>query len=137
MKLFYDDVRNKRKGKRIQVDNELQQVKIKDLNDLNNVDMFTTTVRGGKAFVTEKKIRELKTGIAKLNVQKLKLNPAKIIERSTLNMNLIKCKKNGLSPEELNVDLFNMHRIEKTQKIHRRQDDYDVKVFDKKKEAKG
>ena len=35
MKLFYDEVRNKRKGKRIrlQVDIEFQQVKIKDLNN--------------------------------------------------------------------------------------------------------
>ena len=48
-------------------------------------------------------------------------------------MNLIKCKKNGLSPEELNVDLFNMHRIEKTQKIHCRKDDYDVKRYSTKR----
>ena len=42
MKLFYDEVRSKRKGKRmrLQVDNEFQQVKIKDLNDENNVEMF-------------------------------------------------------------------------------------------------
>ena len=26
---------------RLQVDNEFQQIKIKDLNDLNNVEMFT------------------------------------------------------------------------------------------------
>ena len=60
LKLFYDDVRNERKGKRmrIQVDNEFQQVKIKDLNDQNNVEMFTTAVRGGKAFAAEQKIRQ-------------------------------------------------------------------------------
>ena len=29
--------------------------------------MFTTSVRGGKAFAAEQKIRELKTRIAKLN----------------------------------------------------------------------
>ena len=46
---------------RLQVDNKFQQVKIKDLNNLNNVDMFTTSVRGGKAFAAEQKIRELKT----------------------------------------------------------------------------
>ena len=52
MKLFYDEVKNKRKGKRmrLQVDNEFQQVRIKDLNDLNNVDVFTTSLHGGKAF---------------------------------------------------------------------------------------
>ena len=46
LKIFYNEVRNKRKGKRmrLQVDNEFQQVKVKDLNDLNNVEMFTTSV---------------------------------------------------------------------------------------------
>ena len=37
MKIFYDEVRSKRKGKRmrLQVNNEFQQVKIRDLNDEN------------------------------------------------------------------------------------------------------
>ena len=46
---------------RLQIDNKFQQVRIKDLNDVNNVGMFTTSVRGGKAFAAEQKIRELKT----------------------------------------------------------------------------
>ena len=46
---------------RLQVDNEFQQVKIKDLNEMSNVDMFTSSARGGKAFAAEQKIRELKT----------------------------------------------------------------------------
>ena len=35
---FYRDVKSKRKGKkmRLQVDQEFQQVRVKDLNDLNN-----------------------------------------------------------------------------------------------------
>ena len=43
MKLFYDEVKGKRKNKcvRLQIDNEFQQVKIKDLNDENNIEMFT------------------------------------------------------------------------------------------------
>ena len=92
LKLFYDDVRNKRKEKRmrIQVDNEFHQVKIKDLNDENNVKIFTTAVRGGKAFAAEQKIRELKTRISKFNTQKLKISPVKIIPGSTANMNLKK-----------------------------------------------
>ena len=41
---FYRDVRSKIKNKkmRLQVDQEFQQVKIKDLNDLNNEKMFST-----------------------------------------------------------------------------------------------
>ena len=39
---FYEEVESKRKGKklRLQVDQEFQQVRIKDLNELNNVEMF-------------------------------------------------------------------------------------------------
>ena len=51
----------------LQVDNEFQQVKIKDLNDQNNVEMFTSSVIGGKAFAAGQKIRELKTRISKIN----------------------------------------------------------------------
>ena len=73
---FYNDVKSKRRGKamKLQVDQEFQQVKIKDLNDLNNVKMFSTSIRGGKAFAAEQKIRELKTRIAKLHGQKLKMS---------------------------------------------------------------
>ena len=73
MKLFYDEVRGKRKTKhrRLQVDNEFQSVKFKDLNDKNNVEMFTSSVQGGKAFAAKQKIRELKTRTAILNAPKL------------------------------------------------------------------
>ena len=68
LRLFYNDVRLKRKGKimRLQVDNEFQQVEMKDLNNENNIEMFTSSVRGGKAFAAEQKIKELKTRIAKI-----------------------------------------------------------------------
>ena len=74
MKQFYDEIRNKRnkKSMSLQVNNEFQQVKLKELNDKNSVEMFTTSVRGGKAFAAEQTIRELKTRISKLNAQKLK-----------------------------------------------------------------
>ena len=77
MKIFYDELRSKRKGKRMrsQVDNEFQQVKIKDLSDENNVEMFTNSLRRGKEFTAEQKIRELKTRKSKLNAQKLKISP--------------------------------------------------------------
>ena len=40
---------------KLQVDQEFQQVKIKDLNDSNNVKMFSSSLRGGKAFTAEQK----------------------------------------------------------------------------------
>ena len=125
MKLFYDEVRAKRKGKhtRLQVDNEFQQVKIKDLKYENNVEMFTSSVRGGKAFAAKQKIRELKTRISKLNTQKLKISPTKITQNFTLNMNLMKSMKYGLSPEE----------IERTQKLYAILDRYDEKQYSAKR----
>ena len=49
---FYRDVKSKRRGKtmKLQVDQEFQQVKIQDLNDLNNVKIFSASLRGRKAF---------------------------------------------------------------------------------------
>ena len=103
MKLFYDEIKNKRKNKtmRLQVDHEFQQVKIKDLNYQNNVEIITTFVRGGKAFAAEQKIRELKSRISKLNSQKLKISPTKIILNSANNMSSVQSEKYGLSPEEI------------------------------------
>ena len=100
---FYRDVQNKRKGKKmkLQVDQEFQQVRIKDLNDLNNVEMFSTSLRGWKAFAAEQKISELKTRIAKLARQKSKITQKKKIEMSTVNMNIQSSKKYGFSPEEV------------------------------------
>ena len=39
----------------LQADNQFQQVKIKDLNDKYNVEMFLTSVRGGKDLRPNKK----------------------------------------------------------------------------------
>ena len=88
-------------------------------------------MRGGKAFAAEQNIKGLKTRISKLKAQKLEISPTKIIQNSTLNMNLMKSVKYGLSPEEIERQtltseqfrtLFNMGRIKKTQKLHARLD---------------
>ena len=71
------------------------------MNNKNNVEMFTSSVRRGKAFAAEQKIRELKTRISKLHAQKLKVSPTKIIGNSILNMDLMKSVKYGMSPEEI------------------------------------
>ena len=48
-----------------------------NFNDINNVEMFTNAVRSRKAFAAEQKIRELKTRIARIDTQKLKISPTK------------------------------------------------------------
>ena len=78
-----------KKTTRLQVGNEFQQVNLKDLNDKNSVEMFTTSVCGGKAFTAEQKLRELRTRISKLNVQKLKISQTKTISSSVGNRNRV------------------------------------------------
>ena len=45
---------------RLQTDREFQQNNIKKLNKEYDVEMYSTKLRGGKAFAAEQKIRELK-----------------------------------------------------------------------------
>ena len=61
MGLLYNDIKYKRMGRMcLQTDLELQQNNIKKLNEENDVEMYSTKIRGGKAFAAEQKIRELK-----------------------------------------------------------------------------
>ena len=45
---------------RLQTDQEFKQRRIFDLNKKYNADMFSTAVRGGKAFAAEQELREFK-----------------------------------------------------------------------------
>ena len=62
LKQFYEEVKEKRKGKKmkLQVGQEFQQLRIKGLNKEHNLEMFSTSLRGGKAFPAEQKVRKLK-----------------------------------------------------------------------------
>ena len=53
------------KQMRLQTDLEFQQRKILKLNKKYNVLMFSTKIRGGKAFVAEQKIRDFKKLVLK------------------------------------------------------------------------
>ena len=86
---------------RLQVGNEFQQATIKDLSDENNIEMFTSSVRGGMAFAAEQKIQELKSRIEKLKALKMKVTSTKIISTSSENMNSVMNEKYRLSPNEI------------------------------------
>ena len=64
--------------------------------------MFTTSLRGGKAFAAEQKISELKSRISKLRAisdkQKAKIPTMTIIKQSAENMSHVKSEKYGISP---------------------------------------
>ena len=72
----------------------------------------------------------------------LKLTPKKIIEISTVNMNISPSKKYGIAPnlvesraqqDEKFKTLFNMHRLERSAKQHDRLDRYDNKIYERKR----
>ena len=100
---FYVDVQNK--NTKLQVDNEFQKVKIKDLNDRYNVTMFTTRLREGKAFAAEQKISELKSRISSLKAisgkTKAKIPAVTIIKQSAENMDNVKSEKYGINPNDI------------------------------------
>ena len=67
MQNFYEEITHKRKDRmRLQTNLEFQQNEIKNLNKKYNVKMFSTRVRGGKAFAAEQKIREFKKLLLKI-----------------------------------------------------------------------
>ena len=96
---------------RLQVDNEFQQVKIKDLNEQSNVEMFPIAVRRGKAFTAEQKIRELKSRVAKLNALKMKVTSTKINLSSAENMNSAVSEKYGINPNDIEKKIFVQQKI--------------------------
>ena len=106
LETFYKEIeskRNKNEKMRLQTDQEFQQNEIKKLNVKYNVEMFSSRIRGGKAFAAEQKIRELKKIIFKTkNVYKMskkKINSKKIIQKAIENMNKTNSEKYGLPPE--------------------------------------
>ena len=61
MQLFYNDIDKKRLGKmRLQTDQVFKQRNIEELDKKFDVEMYSTHLRGGKAFAAEQKICELK-----------------------------------------------------------------------------
>ena len=71
---------------RLQTDLEFQQNEIKNLNNKCNVEMFSTRVRGGKAFAAEQKIREFKKLLLKVKALykkkiKLKLSQTNLLKK--------------------------------------------------------
>ena len=82
MEQFCNDTQKKKKWqeKRLQTYDEFKQWKIYYLNKKFNVDTFTMSLRGGKAFAAEQKIREFKKKllrskrIEKYNKKRIKAN---------------------------------------------------------------
>ena len=138
MQLFYEDIEEKRpknKKMRLQTDLEFQQNKIKRLNSKYNVEMFSSKTRGRKAFAAEQKIRDLKKLLlrsgnnAKRN--KVRLQPVKLIQKATINLNRTPTQKYGLETEQVESkslknkdfkEVFDFYRLLKVRKDIERRD---------------
>ena len=149
---FYKEIESKR-GKnetmRLQTDQEFQQNEIKKLNLKYNVEIFSTKIRGGKAFAAEQKIRELKKVIFKTkNIYKLskkKINSKKIIQKAVENLNKTNSEKYGLPPEIIkkktlanNVfkEIYDFYRLVKVTKAANRYERYNEKIDRKKRKLR-
>ena len=106
MELFYNDIKKKRLGKmRLQTDQESKQINIEEPNKNLNVEMYSTHLRGGKAFAAEQKIRELKNLLLRSKcIEKFKckrMKPNKLIKKGTFNLDNTKSEKCGYSPKQI------------------------------------
>ena len=106
LKLFYEDIKQKRKYKmHLQTDLEFKQNQIKKLNDKFNVEMFHTKVWEGKAFPAEQKIREFKKILLRSKrfekSRKNKIKPNDLIKKAVQNMNETISTKYQLAPETI------------------------------------
>ena len=88
---FYKEVasRHKNKKMRLPTDLEFKQKRIFALKKKCNVDMFSTAVRGGKAFAAEQKLRKLKKRLETICLTKKQQGKAQI----TKHTDPIGCRK--------------------------------------------
>ena len=148
---FYQDIQKKRSDNekmRLQTDQEFQQNEIKKINRKYNVEMFSSRIRGGKAFAAEQKIRELKKVIFKTKrnykLQKKKINSKQIIEKAVENLNKTNSEKYGVAPETIEKktlendtfrEIYDFYRLAKVTKDANRYERYNEKL-DKKQKKK-
>ena len=91
---------------RLQKDLEFRQNEIKKLSKKYNIEMFSSHVRGGKAYVNEQKIREFKKFLCRSKrlhkVTSAKhFDSRKLICMAVENMNSINSQKYGNAPNAI------------------------------------
>ena len=140
---FYNDIdtlRKKNETIRLQTDLEFQQNEIKKINKKYNMEMFSTKIRGGKAFIAEQKIRQLKKILLKSKrlhkaTSTKRFDPRKTIARSVNNLNKTVSEKYGISPEEVEKksieseifkEVYDFHRLKKVNKDAERYERHDI-----------
>ena len=107
---------------RLQTDQEFKLQKIYYLNKKFNVDMFTTSLRRGKAFAAEQKIREFKKALLRSKkmekYNKKRIKPNDLIKKATFNLNNVKSVKYGFAPEQIEEKSLNKETGKKFTEIY-------------------
>ena len=84
---------------RLQTDQEFKERKIFELNKKFNVEMNSKNLRGGKTFVVEQKIRELKKPLLRSkrmeNFKGKRIKRNELIKKATFNLNNTRSTKYG------------------------------------------
>ena len=134
---------------RLQTDLEFLQNEIKKLNKKYNVDMFSTKLRGGKAFAAEQKIRGFKKLLFKSKrlhkaTKTGRLDSRKLIRNAVQNMNNVNSQKYGVPPEMVEKkslkdekfrEVYDFHRMVIVSRDAKRNKPNDIR-FDKKTRKK-
>ena len=134
---------------RLQTDQEFKLQKIYYLNKKFNVDMFTTSLRRGKAFAAEQKIREFKKALLRSKkmekYNKKRIKPNDLIKKATFNLNNVKSVKYGFAPEQIEekslnketgkefTEIYDFHRLIKVKENKDRIQRHDLKIDSRKK----
>ena len=134
---------------RLQTDQEFKLQKIYYLNKKFNVDMFTTSLRRGKAFAAEQKIREFKKALLRSKkmekYNKKRIKPNDLIKKATFNLNNVKSVKYGFAPEQIEekslnketgkefIEIYDFHRLIKVKENKDRIQTHNLKIDSRKK----
>ena len=86
--------------------------------------MFSTKLRGGKAFAAEQKIREFKKLLFKSKrlhkaTKTGRLDPRKSIRNAVQNMNNVNSQKDGVPPEKVEKKSFQNEKFREGYDFHR------------------
>ena len=137
---------------RLQTDQEFKQRNIEELNEKFNVEMYSTNLRGGKAFAAEQKIRQLKTLLLRSKwIEKFKdkpIKPNELIKKATFKLNNTRSARYGCSPDQIEEqviepemwkyfqEVYDFHCLIKLKENRDRAKRFDAKVDRCKKRLK-
>ena len=150
MEQFYEEIETKsdiKKQMTIQTDLEFRQREIQKSDQKYNVLTFHTKIRGGEAYAAEQKIREFKKLLQKSkrihkSTSTKRIEPKKLIQCATNNLNSIASQKYGISPifveESMQQDekfckILDFYRLVKVQKYAKRYTRNDIRQDNKKR----